>query len=81
MIGMKRNLEQTLEIAETAADPKTKLQARAIANDCYRFILEMSTNAGILSDALKYVTQKTEQISTLQKLDERIEEAMDKEED
>jgi hypothetical protein len=41
----------------------------------------MSTNAGILSDALKYVTQKTEQISTLQKLDERIEEAMDKEED
>jgi len=26
MIGMKRNLEQTLEIAETAADPKTKLQ-------------------------------------------------------
>jgi hypothetical protein len=23
---MKRNLEQTLEIAETAADPKTKLQ-------------------------------------------------------
>jgi hypothetical protein len=81
MIGMKRNLEQTLEIAETAADPKTKLQARAITNDCYRFILEMSTNAGILSDALKYVTQKTEQISTLQKLDERIEEAMDKEED
>ena len=31
----------------------------------------MSTNAGIVSDALKYVTQKTE---TIQKLDERIEE-------
>jgi hypothetical protein len=25
MIGMKRNLKQALEIAETAADPKTKL--------------------------------------------------------
>jgi benzoyl-CoA reductase/2-hydroxyglutaryl-CoA dehydratase subunit BcrC/BadD/HgdB len=34
----------------------------------------MSTNAGIVSDALKYVTQKTEQVNTLQKLDERIEE-------
>ena len=45
----------------------------AIANDCYKFILDMTTNAGIVSDALKYVTQKTEQINTLQKLDERIE--------
>ena len=33
----------------------------------------MTTNAGIVSDALNYVTQKTEQINTLQKLDERIE--------
>jgi hypothetical protein len=35
----------------------------------------MTTNAGIVSDALKYVTQKTEQVNTLQqqKLDERIE--------
>ena len=29
---------------------------------------------GIVSDALKYITQKTEQVNTLQKLDERIEE-------
>jgi predicted transcriptional regulator len=35
--GMKRNLKQTLEIAETTSDPRTKLQARAIANDCYKY--------------------------------------------
>ena len=33
----------------------------------------MSTNAGIVSDALKYVTQKTEQLNSLQKIDERVE--------
>jgi hypothetical protein len=33
----------------------------------------MSTNASIISDALKYVNQKQEQIETLQKLDQRIE--------
>ena len=33
----------------------------------------MTTNAGIVSDALKYITQKTEQNNTLQKLDDRIE--------
>lgn len=32
MIGMKRNLKQTLEIRDSAAnDPKTKLQAAALA--------------------------------------------------
>ena len=59
------NLKHVLEIADTVADPKTKLQARAIANDCYRFILEMSTNAGIVSDALKFVTQSEQKINTM----------------
>ena len=71
--GMKSNLKETLEIANTSADPRVKLQARAIANDCYKFILDMTTNAGIVSETLKDVTQKTEQVNTLQKLDERIE--------
>jgi hypothetical protein len=73
MVGMKRNLKQTLEIAETTADPRVKLQARAIANDCYRYIMDLCTNAGIVSDALKYVERKREQIGTLQKIDEKIE--------
>ena len=68
-----------MEIVDTASDHKKKLQAKAIANDCYKFILDMSTNAGIVSDALKYVTQKTEQVNTLQKLDERIEEQEEEE--
>lgn len=77
MMGMKRNLKQTLEIAETAADPKIKLQARAIVTDCYKYIMDLCTNAGIISDAMKYVAQKTGQLDTLQKLDEKIEEIED----
>ena len=69
------NLKETLEIANTVTDPRVKLQARAIVSDCYKFILDMSTNAGVVSDALKYVQQKTEEVSTLttlQKIEERI---------
>jgi hypothetical protein len=72
MVGMKRNLKQTLEIADTAADPRTKLQARAIANDCYKYIMDLTTNGVVITDAMNYVIQKTEQVNTLQKLDERI---------
>ena len=67
---MKSNLKETLEIANTVADPRVKLQARAIVSDCYKFILDMSTNAGIVSDALKYVTQQKEQLTSLQKVEE-----------
>jgi hypothetical protein len=58
MIGMKGNLKHVLEIAETAADPKTKLQARAIANDCYKYIMDLTTNGVVVSDALNYVNGK-----------------------
>jgi DNA-binding transcriptional regulator LsrR (DeoR family) len=73
MIGMKHNLKQTLEIAETVSDPKTKLQARSIVNDCYKYIIDLITNGSIITDAIKYVTEKQEKIDTLRKLDERIE--------
>ena len=67
MVGMKRNLKETLAIVDTATDPKVKLQARAIANDCYKFIMDMSTNAGIVSDALKFVNQSEKKIDDMQK--------------
>src|SRR5215208_645142 len=67
IVGMKQNLKHVLEIGEQVTDPKVKLQARAIANDCYRFILEMSTNAGIVSDALRFVNQSKKKINDMQK--------------
>jgi hypothetical protein len=79
MVGMKRNLKHVLEIGQAATDPKVKLEARRIANDCYRCIMDLCTNAGIVSDALKFVTQSQQKISSLQKIDERIE-AMEEEE-
>jgi hypothetical protein len=72
MAGIKQNLRHTLEIAETVADPRVKLQARSISNDCYHSIMDLCTNAGIVSDAIKFMEKKREQLNTLQKIDERI---------
>jgi CII-binding regulator of phage lambda lysogenization HflD len=70
--GMKQNLKHILEIGEAASDPKVKLEARRIANDCYRYIMDLCTNAGVISDALKFVTQSQQKIDTLQRLEERM---------
>jgi IS30 family transposase len=76
MSGLRQNLKHVLEIAESSSDLKIKLEARRIANDCYRYIMDLCTNAGIVNDALNFVTHKQEQMATLQqqKLDERINE-------
>jgi hypothetical protein len=65
MVGMKCNLKQTLEIGDASSDPKIKLEARRIAIDCYRYIMDLCTKAGIVSEAMKVVTGKEEQINTL----------------
>ena len=67
MTGMKLNLKQTLEIADTAADPKTKLQARAIANDCYKYIMDLTSNGVVITDALKYVQGKLDHLNNQEK--------------
>ena len=35
--------------------------------------MDFTTNGAVITDAMKYVIQKTEQVNTLQKLDEKIE--------
>jgi DNA-binding transcriptional regulator LsrR (DeoR family) len=52
IFGMKGVLKQTLEIAETSSDPKIKLEAMRIANDCYHHIMDLTTNGAIVTDAI-----------------------------
>jgi hypothetical protein len=50
---MKLNLKQTLEIAETTSDPRTKLQAFAQLNEGYKFKMNLTTNGVVITDNLK----------------------------
>ena len=80
MLGTKRNLRHALEIRESVLDPKIKLEAIRIANECYKFIMELSTNGMVISDAIKFVTQSQQKIDTLQKLDECLQQQEEEEE-
>jgi hypothetical protein len=63
MVGMKHNLKHILEIAETATDPKIKLQAPATANDCYKYIMDLATNGVVITDAVKLVQTNKEKLA------------------
>ena len=59
MTSMNSILKMTWSIVSRTQDDKTKLQGLALINECTKARVDMSTNAGIISDALKYVTQKS----------------------
>jgi hypothetical protein len=78
MTAMKINLKDILEIGNKSADPKIKLEAKKIANETLRYIMELVTGGVICTQAFNAVAQTHEKISTLRQLDDRIE-AMEEE--
>lgn len=51
-------------------------------NDCNKYKMDLATGSAICNEAIKFVTQRKEQLNkleTLQKIDERIEELEEKE--
>jgi hypothetical protein len=45
------------------SDPKTKLQARAIASDCYKYIMDLTTNGVVVTDATRHVQSKVDHLN------------------
>jgi hypothetical protein len=67
MTGLKRIIKQTTEIADTATDPKTKLQAFAQLTEGYRYIIELTTGGVIITDAIKYVQGQMNHLNKTEK--------------
>jgi hypothetical protein len=67
MTGLKRIIKQTTEIADKAADPKTKLQAFAQLSEGYKYIMELTTGGVIITDAIKYVQGQMNHLNKTEK--------------
>jgi hypothetical protein len=46
----------------TMTDDKTRIQALALANDCYKYIMELTTNGVVITDAIKFVQTNKEKL-------------------
>ena len=57
MTSLNQVLKKLWEIANSASsteEDKTKLQALSLANDCYRYKIDLVTNGIVISDAIKF---------------------------
>ena len=48
-------------------DDKTKLQATAIINDSYKYIMDLTTNGVVVTDAIKYVQGQMDHLNKSEK--------------
>jgi hypothetical protein len=47
----------------TMADDKTRLQALALINDCYKYKMDLTTNGVVITDAIKFVQTIKEKLA------------------
>jgi hypothetical protein len=59
-------------IHKPGTDDKTKLQATAIINDSYKYIMDLATNSAIVTDAMNRVSHIQKDVMMLNRLDESI---------
>jgi predicted transcriptional regulator len=46
-------------------DDKTRLQALALANECYKYKMDLVTNGVVVADSVKFVMKKKEEVQKL----------------
>jgi len=65
MTGLNQVLKKSWQIANSnssTVDDKTKLQALSLANECYKYKMDLVTNGNVITDAIKFVDKKNKEI-------------------
>ena len=64
LTGLNQVLKTCWYIAnKPGTDDKTKLQATAIINDSYKYVMDLVTNGRVVTDAIKYINGKMEHLN------------------
>jgi hypothetical protein len=68
-------------ITMTKSDNKTRLQALALINDCYKSKMDLTTNGVVILDAIKFVLSNKEKLTMSKKEDDKESSEPDYDED
>ena len=61
----------TIIITITTGDDRTRLQALSLINDCYKYIMDLTTNGVVITDAIKFVQTNKEKLTMSTKEDDK----------
>jgi hypothetical protein len=53
----------------TTGDERTRQQALSLINDCYKYIMDLTTNGIVIADAIKFVQTNRERLTMSSKLE------------
>jgi hypothetical protein len=65
----------------TMTDDKTRIQALALANDCYKYRMDLTTNGVVITDAIKFVQTNKEKLMSKKEDDNKEPKEPDYDED
>jgi hypothetical protein len=58
MISTKQHTQSIILVGNRTKDKREKIQALSLAKECYSMKLELLTNAIVVDDAIKFVTEQ-----------------------
>src|ERR671932_977996 len=60
LVGLNAITKEAWTTAQNTEDRREKIQALSLAKECYSMKLELLTNATVVDDAIRFVSQKSE---------------------
>src|SRR5919202_1287809 len=59
LVGLNAILKEAWDTAQDTEDKREKIHALSLAKECYSMKLELLTNATVVDDAIRFVSQKS----------------------
>ncbi|MFL6325695.1 MAG: hypothetical protein ACJ72C_13195, partial [Nitrososphaeraceae archaeon] len=59
LVGLNAITREAWNTAQSTEDKREKIQALSLAKECYSMKLELLTNATVVDDAIRFVSQKS----------------------
>jgi len=59
LVGVNSILKEAWNIAQSTQDKREKIQALSLAKECYSMKMDLLTNATVVDDAIRFVSQKS----------------------
>jgi hypothetical protein len=60
-------------VNKPGTDDKTRLQATAIINDSYKYIMDLVSNGSVITNAMKRITELQNNVNIINKVDKSLE--------